>query len=79
MKVALRTIFFHFVCILIFSALYTNETYIDRLSQSVTIQAGVGVIKEGDKLVDERTKLLMIAQQLLLISTHVVTLYIFTL
>ncbi len=76
MKLVLRTIFFHFVCILIFSALYTNETYIDRLAQSVTIQAGVGIIGEN---IDERTKMLMIIQQLMLISTHVLTLYIFTL
>ena len=76
MKLVLRTIFFHFVCILIFSALYTNETYIDRLSQSVTIQAGVGIIRDN---IDERTKILMIIQQLMLISTHVLTLYIFTL
>ena len=68
---------FHMACILIFSMLYKEDKYIDSLSQSVTIQAGVGIIRE--KIVDERTKLLMIAQQLLLISTHVVTLYIFTL
>ncbi len=65
------------LCILVFSVLYRKEKYIDSLSQSVTIQAGVGIILEEE--MDERTKLLMMSQQLLLISTHVITLYIFTL
>ena len=76
MKLVLRTIMFHMLCILVFSMLYRKENYIDSVSQSVTIQAGVGIIREEE--MDERTKKCMIVQQLVLISTHVITLYIFT-
>ena len=82
MKLLIRTLIFHFVCILMFSLLYLNihneseTTYLDCLLMSTTIQAGVGLTDM--RLETSIGKLFMVLQQFLLISTHVFTLYIFT-
>lgn len=82
MKLLIRTLIFHFVCILMFSLLYLNihnnseTTYLDCLLMSTTIQAGVGLTHM--RLDSSIGKLIMVLQQFLLISTHMFTLYIFT-
>lgn len=89
MKILIRTLVFHFVCILMFSLLYLNITgemdnedsspikFLDCLLLSTTIQAGVGFTNLS--VHGSIGKLIMLLQQLLLISTHAFTLYIFTL
>ncbi len=83
MKILIRTLIFHFVCILMFSLFYLNihhdseTTYLDCLLMSTTIQAGVGLTNM--RMDTSIGKLVMILQQMLLISTHAFTLYIFTL
>lgn len=80
MKLAFRTILFHFFCIIIFSIIYyrlsLHSDYIDCISTSTSIQAGVGIANIYP--VSFIGKLFMMIQQLILISTHVITIYIFT-
>ncbi len=86
MKIAIRTVFFHFICILIFGIIYYNihyqfehkgeqdrETFLDYILLSTTIQAGVGIsdIYPNTNL----SKFVLIFQQLIMIMTHVFTLY----
>jgi len=54
----------------------SETTYLDCLLASTTIQAGVGLTNM--RLDSSISKLIMVLQQFLLISTHVFTLYIFT-
>ena len=90
MKWVFRTVFFHFICIIIFSILYYNfsndyddindvkhNSYLDYLLLSTTIQASVGI--SGLYPITSTGKLLMIFQQFVMLSTHIFTLYIFTL
>lgn len=83
MKLLIRTLIFHFVCILMFSLLYLNihydseTTYLDCFLTSTTIQAGVGMTHM--RLDSSIGKLVMVLQQIILISTHAFTLYVFTL
>ena len=51
--------------------------FLDCLLLSTTIQAGVGISEMFPS--SQNTKIIMIVQQLLMISTHVFTIYIFTL
>ncbi len=91
MKLVIRTILFHFTCILLFATIYynladsfddtnenrRNKTFLDYIMLAVTIQCGVGY-----SFLDPTTyysKMAVILQQLIMISTHVLTLYIFTL
>ena len=93
MKLVFRTFIFHTLCIFLFAFIYlylSNHfqpygleknkrytTFTDFLLLSTTIQAGVGV---SDLLpISFLSKLTMIIQQFLMILTHVITLYIFTL
>lgn len=95
MKLVIRTVVFHIFCIVIFTYLYLYlsshfqngqegfnkntkpKTFIDFLLLSTTIQAGVGI---SDLFpISYYGKLVVIAQQFILILTHVITLYIFTL
>ena len=79
------------LCILFFSFIYfyiaesfedvnnnkKNKSFIDFFSLSVTIQSGVGLT-----FLEPLTfysKVAVLIQQIILISTHVITLYIFTL
>jgi len=88
MKIVIRTVFFHFSCIVGFGMLYfylkddfiENEEdkleIIDYMLLSTTIQAGVGV---SDLYPTSfYGKLTMIIQQLLMLCTHIFTLYILT-
>ena len=92
MKLVIRTLFFHILCIIIFAFLYYKfrEDFIEEKKQekvkisvidsvllSTTIQAGVGI----SKIYPETFygKIIMIIQQIIMIMTHLITLYIFTL
>jgi heme A synthase len=90
MKIVFRTVAFHIICILVFSLIYStfsngfksvdyeNEemNFLDFLLLSTTIQAGVGISEYFPS--NPFTKITMILQQLIMISTHVFTLYILT-
>ena len=87
MKIVIRTVFFHFLCIILFGILYfylkddfeeKEKDYveiIDYLLLSTTIQAGVGVSELYPT--NFYGKLTMIIQQIIMICTHVFTIYIF--
>jgi len=89
MKIVIRTLVFHYLCIIFFAFMYlsiheqfintekSTLSMIDFVLFSTTIQAGV-----GDSYVypiSDMPKLIMIVQQILMISTHVVSIYFFTL
>jgi hypothetical protein len=91
MKLLFRTLVFHLICIVFFATLYhyleesfddtssnhKNKTFLDFFLLSSTIQAGIGF-----NFLDPITsvsKICVIIQQIVLISTHILTLYIFTL
>jgi hypothetical protein len=93
MKIVIRTVIFHFICILLFAILYyySSEQYqyqnisknqshsslIDYIFLSTTIQAGVGLTDIYP--ISSYGKMLMIFQQFIMIMTHVFTIYVFTL
>jgi hypothetical protein len=87
MKIVIRTVLFHFLCILLFAFFYYNykehyihnlkHTYLDYLLLSTTIQAGVGI--SDIYPITTSGRIIMISQQLIMIMTHVFTLYIFNL
>jgi hypothetical protein len=88
MKIVIRTVFFHILCIIIFGFLYyyfredfktqvkEEFTVLDYLFLSTTIQASVGLTDIYP--IAFYGKLIMIIQQLVMIMTHVFTIYIFT-
>lgn len=88
MKLVIRTLFFHFLNIFIFSIIYYNlsndfvfiqehiPTFYDFILFSTTVQVGVGVSQLYPFTVFG--KLMLILQQWILLCTHVITLYIFT-
>ena len=92
MKIVLRTLVFHIICILFFAFLYSNLSIhfdhdktrrsiinismVDYLTLSVTIQAGIGFSDLYP--VSHLGKLILMIHQFVVISTHVFTLYIFT-
>jgi len=90
MKLVIRTFFFHILCILIFALLYStlaedfhiNEEdrkgFLDFLLLSTTIQCG-GVGVSDLYPLSYYSKIVIIIQQMLMLFTHVITLYIFTL
>ena len=85
MKIVIRTVFFHFLCIILFGILYfylkdefkekDDAEIIDYLLLSTTIQASVGVSELYPT--NFYGKLTMIIQQIIMICTHVFTIYIF--
>lgn len=90
MKILFRTLLFHFICILIFFLIYwyegdhflrdkskTPATVVDFLLLSTTVQAGVGIADIYP--ISFIGKLSLIVQQIIMISSHVITLYLFTL
>ena len=90
MKLVIRTVFFHLLCIFIFALFYfyfkdhfhrqqssEDFTILDYFLLSTTIQAGVGI--SDIYPISFYGKIIMILQQLLMIMTHVFTLYIFNL
>ena len=88
MKLVIRSAIFHLFCIIIFSVIYFysshefhcvsgEKTFMDCLLLSTTIQAGVGISDLYPTSI--YSKLFVILQQIILILTHLITLYIFTL
>lgn len=90
MKLVLRTFVFHILCIIVFAIIYFNlsedfndkkednrKTFIDFLLLSTTIQSGVGLSYLFP--LSYYSKITMIIQQMLMLFTHVITIYIFTL
>jgi len=89
MKIVIRTVVFHMLCILIFAGFYyylkdhfqrqidEKFTVLDYILLSTTIQAGVGI--SDIYPISFYGKIVMIVQQILMIFTHVFTLYIFNL
>ena len=90
MKILFRTLLFHFLCITVFFIIYWNlgdhflrdksktpATALDFLLLSTTVQAGVGIADIYP--ISFMGKLSLIIQQMIMISTHVITLYLFTL
>jgi hypothetical protein len=89
MKLVIRTVFFHLLCIAVFAVVYYNLkdhftrnnkeefTILDYLSLSTTIQAGVGFSDMYPTTI--HSKLALVVQQFLIIFAHIVTIYIFTL
>jgi hypothetical protein len=94
MKLVIRTVVFHIICIICFAVIYlylsdhfdsnnednknrTYTTFTDFILLSTTIQAGVGI---SDLFpISFYSKIALIIQQFMMILTHVITLYIFTL
>lgn len=88
MKMAIRTVCFHLFCIIIFTFIYkyiaielkdiehNAVSFIDYLYLSVAIQSGTGFSQVIPK--NNIGRLVIIIQELILIFTHVFTLYIFT-
>jgi hypothetical protein len=95
MKLVIRTVVFQFLCVILFGIIYlsfknqfirdtnfsTNKSrdpeLIDCLFLATTIQAGVGYSDLYPTTY--LTKIIMIIQQFIMISTNVFLLYIFTL
>ena len=89
MKIVFRTVCFHLLCIIVFSFLYfhnkdgfhsldnKNASYLDYFLLSTTIQAGVGF--SDIYPITSIGKIVMILQQLIMIMTHVFTIYFFNL
>lgn len=89
MKLFVKTVFFHFLCILIFAFLYfyLNVNFIKQINStpsifdyfllSTTIQSGVGITDMYPNT--DYGKIIMIIQQLIKITTHVFTVYLFSL
>ena len=86
MKLAIRTVLFHFLCILIFGIIYYNIQYqfqhsdeqkrqsmLDYILLSTTIQAGVGFTDIYP--ITNLSKITMLLQQIIMIMTHVFTVY----
>jgi hypothetical protein len=87
MKLVLRTLVFHMLCIIVFAFVYknlsthfdndiNNGNTIDFFLLSVTIQAGIGL--SDIYPISDLSKLVLMLHQFIVISTHVFTLYIFT-
>ena len=89
MKIVIRTVMFHFACIIIFGIAYyvfkehlasnikDKFTVMECLFLSTTIQASVGITYIFPT--SARAQLLMIVQQLIMIMANVFTVYVFTL
>lgn len=90
MKIVFRTLIFHFACIIIFTLLYTsladdyneknegdntitNNTFLDFALLSTTIQAGVGISNMYP--LNFIGKIIMILQQLIMMSGNLIALY----
>jgi hypothetical protein len=90
MKLVIRTVLFHFLCIIVFGIIYYNiqsqfqgtikyerKSIVDYIFLSTTIQASVGM--SDIYPITSIGKIVMILQQLLMIMTHVFTIYVFNL
>ena len=89
MRLVLKTLFFHLVCISIFGIIYwnlaehfslvinnTRPELIDFVFLSTTVQAGVGLSDLNP--LTSLSKFLLIVQQFIMISTNVFLFYFFT-
>ena len=89
MRLFIRTVLFHMLCIVIFSVLYfylkgefhhepvDDPSFLDSLLLSTTIQAGVGISDIYPE--SSAGKIVIILQQMMMIMTHVFTIYVFNL
>jgi hypothetical protein len=89
MKLVIKTVLFHMLCILFFAYYYyylkdhyqrqikEEITFLDYFLLSTTIQAGVGI--SDIYPISFYGKIIMIIQQFIMIMTSVFTLYIFNL
>jgi hypothetical protein len=95
MKYVIRTVIFQFMCIIIFGLIYllfnnhfvrdpnfsidkkSNPEFIDCLFLATTVQAGVGYSDLYP--ITTFSKIILIIQQFIMISTNVFLLYFFTL
>lgn len=90
MKLVIRTFLFHILCIIVFAIIYFNlhedfhvtekddrKTIIDFMLLSTTIQSGVGISDLYP--LSYYSKIAVIIQEMLMLFTHVITLYVFTL
>jgi hypothetical protein len=89
MKLVIKTVLFHILCILLFASFYyyfkdhfkhkikEEFTFLDYFFLSTTIQAGVGI--SDIYPISFYGKIIMIIQQFIMIMTNVFTLYIFNL
>ena len=89
MRLFIRTVLFHMMCIVIFSIVYfylkgefhykpsDDPTFLDSLFLSVTIQSGVGITDIYPR--SSVGKAVMILQQFTLLLTQVFTIYVFSL
>lgn len=91
MKLVFRTFTFHIACILFFAIVYyslgnsfydtsenkKNTSFLDFILLATTIQAGIGFNFLDP--ISNISKIFVILQQLILISAHIITIYIFTL
>ena len=89
MQIVFRTLMFHFTCIIIFTILYTvfsadydekndgsaaaKTTVLDFFLLSTTIQAGVGI--SNIYPLDFIGKIILIIQQLIMMSANLIALY----
>jgi len=88
MKLVFRTFIFHILCIIVFAIIYlnlsegfhfietNNKTMIDFLLLSTSIQSGVGF--SNIYTLSYNSKIVVIIQQMLMLFTHIITLYILT-
>ena len=89
MNLLIRTFIFHILCIITFALIYFNiseefsiiekdkNTFVDFLLLSTTIQAGVGITDLYPS--SYYSKVLVIIQQILMLLTNIITIYLFTL
>jgi len=89
MKLVIRTFVVHILCIIVFALIYSNiseefhfmdkdkKSFVDYILLSTTIQAGVGISQLYP--LSLYSKITLITQQLFMLFTHIITLYIFTL
>ena len=89
MKLFVRTVCFHIICIFIFALMYDSLKhhfhhqfrdrfdFLDYFLLSTTIQAGVGI--SDIYPITTYGKIAMITQQFIMIMTHVFTIYVFNL
>ncbi len=93
MKLVLRTLIFHLISIIIFAYIYLHlsdqfqseneerhkkyNSCLDYFLLSTTIQVGVGISDLYP--ISHYSKIAVIIQQFLMLMTHIITLYVFTL
>jgi hypothetical protein len=88
MKIVIRTLLFHLLSIIIFTFIYfnINTNFTNQINNNVniydffllatTIQVGVGYSSLYPTT--DISKLVIIMQQFCMLSTHIITLYFFT-